>query len=52
MSAVLNFKLLPPCRGKVGLGVGVWRNDSTLTLALSLQGRGDEWVAQQESYLS
>ncbi len=52
MNTALNFILLPPYRGKVGMGVETSRNDLTLTLALSLQGRGDKWFAQQESYLS
>lgn len=52
MSAASKFKLLPPARGKVGMGVEVLRNDSTLTQALSLKGRGDEWVAQSERYPS
>jgi hypothetical protein len=35
-------KLLPPCRGKVGIGVEFWhRYASTPTLTLPLQGGGD-----------
>ncbi len=33
---------LPPCRGKVGIGVELWtRNASTPTLTLPLQGGGE-----------
>lgn len=41
---------LPPCRGKARMGVEVWRNASTLTLTLSLQGRGDLFPVAQKGF--
>jgi hypothetical protein len=46
LNSILNLKpspLLPPCRGKVGMGVESWiATVSTPILTLPLQGGGDE----------
>jgi hypothetical protein len=47
-STIITF--LPLLRGKVRMGVKVWRNVSTLTLALSLHGRGDLISAVKKDY--
>ncbi len=41
LEALRLSQLLPPCRGKVGMGVEVVDNVSTPSLALPLQGGGD-----------